>query len=153
MKFKILSVSTLLFVLCNADCSVQTFKSSSRSANLRLKPITQKIEENHLVYEIKSSNLRDGRSFADVIKGVKKTDNSNEKKETKEKKKLKKEKKSKIGYYRLLQPKLNFEQNAYDFRKVQYNETIGNHKKDQYTKNRGNKKHQSAHKGKLYNAR
>ena len=144
MKIGFLSICTMLFALCSADCSAYTVESSLRAGNPSLKPITSEIFEKNQgpSYVIKSENLRDGRSFADVVKGVNKTDNSSDKKESKEEKKLKKR------MQKLLMSKINFEQNEYDARKIQQNS-----KRRQSAKIKENKKHQFAHKGKLYNAR
>lgn len=155
MKIRFLSMFTVLFVLYGTNCLAYFPKQTScvvppPLTKISMKPITNQtkvIKTDHQDQEkqkniIKWGSFRDGRSFADVVKGVKKADNSNNKEESK------REKKPKKRMHKLLMSKINFEQNEYDARKIQQNS-----KRRQSAKIKDNKKHQSAHKGKLYNAR
>jgi len=149
MKIGFLSICTMLMLLYSADSSAHIIEGSSRTVKSPLKPITNKISDENQSpkYVIESKNLWDGRSFADVVKGKKKSDTPTEKKEPKQ------EKKQKKLQFKLLQPKMNFEQNEYDARRSQQYETSGFGKKYQSSKNGNNKRRLSAHKGNLYNAR
>ncbi len=105
------------------------------------------MDDKSFVEYIEHGSLWDGRSFAAVVKGEKKPNL------LKDKKKSKKEKKSKKRFEKFLQPKISYEQQAYDTRKSQQNEAGEFSKRYQAAINKGNKKHQSAHKGKLYRSR
>jgi hypothetical protein len=153
MKIGFLSMFTVLFVLHGTDCSAYFSEQTSGIVpppltKIPMKPIinqTKVLKTDHQDQEkpkniVKWGSFRDGRSFADVVKGVKKSDNSNDKEVSK------REKKPKKSMQKL--SKINFEQNEYDARKIQQNS-----KRRQSAKIKDNKKHQSAHKGKLYNAR
>lgn len=153
MKIRFLSMFTVLFVLYGTNCLAYFPKQTScvvppPLTKISMKPITNQtkvLKTDHQDQEkpkniVKWGSFRDGRSFADVVKGVKKSDNLNDKEESKRGKKPKKRKQKLY--------KINFEQNEYDARKIQQNS-----KRKQSAKIKDNKKHQSAHKGKLYNAR
>lgn len=158
MKIRFLSLCAVVFVFCEADCSKYFYKQSPIVVPppltcIPMRPVTKneiKLPQSDRLVQQKSehvvnwNNFRDGRSFADVVKGVKKSadDRKNESK-----------KQSKQEQYKLLHPQINLRQKAYDDRKAQQNEINLFGKRYQSDKNRGNKKHQSAHQGKLYNAR
>jgi len=145
MRARFLSVCVMLFSLYGTEGSAYITKNSSRKANPPLRPIVA--TDQNQTYVINSRNLWDGRSFAEVVKGDKKTDTSTDKKESKKEKKQKKRKEI------LLQPKMNFQKDERKSRKVRQNEAGEFSKRYQASMNKGNKKHQSVHKGKLYNAR
>ncbi len=151
-----LSVYAILFVMYGTDCSAYFSEKSSYTVpppltKIPMKPITNNIEVPKIDNQdqekptniIKWGSFRDGRSFADVVKGVKKTDIPSDKKE----------KKSKKRQNKLLQSKTNFEQNEYDARRAQKSSAGEFSRRYQAAQNGGNKRRQSAHKGKLYNAR
>ena len=160
MKIRFLSLCAVVFVFCEADCSKYFYKQSSTVVPppltcIPMRPVAKNeiiLPKSHHAEQKKSeqivnwNNFRDGRSFADVVKGVKKSDTSDDKKNV-SKKKLKQER------YRFLRPQTNLRQKAYDDRKAHQNVINLFGKEYQSDKNRGNKKHLSAHQGKLYNAR
>jgi hypothetical protein len=92
-------------------------------------------------------SLWDGRSFADVVKGVKKSDAS------KSEEKSQKEKKSRKKLEKFLQPNLNFRKNLHDDWKARQIDESKFHNKKLSAKGGVNKRRQSAHKGNLYRSR
>lgn len=152
MKIGFLS-GAMLLVLYGADCSAYMFEKSSRTVNSRMRPITNKIikEDTNQSYVIKSKNLWDGRSFADVVKGPKKSDSAKNKPNiSKHEKESKIENNSKKILYKLLQPKMNINQDTYATRRAQQIKAGKFSKRYQFSMNRNNKRH---HINKLYNAR
>ncbi len=167
MKVGFLSVCVMLFALYETESLAYFSENKSQKVVAPpLTPITSKTEslkeDKKPTYVVKRGSLMDdksffeyvehgslwdGRSFSDVVKGVKKPNLS------KDKKKSKKEKKSKKRLEEFLQPKMNYEQQTYDARKFQQNESGEFSKRYQAAINKGNKKHHSAHKGKLYRSR
>lgn len=161
MKKVYLSVCTVLFVVCEADCSAYFSERSSKVIAPPLVPIakTQQITNSSKVIKIEPQEqkrspeaivkeiLWDGRSFADVVKGVKKSDTS------KSEKKSKKENKSRKKLEKSLQPNSNSRKDFHDVWKTQQsNESKFNNKKLS-AKGGVNKRRQSAHKGNLYRSR
>ena len=148
MKIGFLS-GAMLLVLYGADCSAYMFEKSSRTVNSRMRPITNKIikEDTNQSYVIKSKNLWDGRSFADVVKGPEKSDSAKNKQNTsKNEKESKIESNSKKILYKLLQPKMNIIGDTREARRAQQTKVGKFSKRYQFSMNRDNKRHQSAHK-------
>lgn len=161
MKKVYLSVCTVLFVVCGADCSAYFSERSSKVIAPPLVPITktQQITNSSKVIKIEpqeqkrspeaivKESLWDGRSFADVVKGVKKSDTS------KREKKSKKENNSRKKLEKFLQPNLNFRKNLHDAWKAHQIDESKFNNKNQSAKDSVNKRRQSAHRGSLYKSR
>ena len=145
MKVGFLSMCVMLFSLYGTESSAYIAENSSRKVNPSLRPIVS--TDQNQTYVINSKNLWDGRSYAAVVKGDKKADTLSDKKESKKEKKRRKKQEV------FLQPKMNYQKDERNSRKVRQNKAGEFSKRYQASMNKGNKKHQSAHKGKLCNAR
>ena len=159
MKIGFLSMCIMLVAFYNADCSVYSARKASGIIPLPYVAIkhvkkneTKVLKIDHQNQKkspeaIVSKSLLDGRSFAEVVKGViipkvtKKLDKSATKTES-----------EKIQN-KNSQPKMNYKKNTYDDRNAKQRAINRFNKKWQSSKIGVSKRRQSAHRGNLFNAR
>ena len=160
MKIGFLSVCVMLCALYGTESSAYFAEKSQRVIAPPLTPITirpqvtneTEVPKLELQDQKKSpeaivkESLCDGRSFADVVKGVKKTDTLSDKKEAK------KEKKSKKRLEKFLQS--NSKKEMHDNWRAKRNEADDKFSKRWLSAKDGvNKRSQSSHRGNLYKSR